>query len=300
MSGRSEIHRAHLGMLLWALIVGLSFPAVAHMSEGLPPLLLTALRFALAAVALCPLVARTPGARPGLAGAVLYGFMGLCIAGFFGAMFWAAHRASALSLSTLYVSVPLLAYGLGRALGVERRDGWLLLALVLGALGALALNWSARHQQDGLRLGPGELGFFAGCVGSALYPVLTKWGLRKGWLPPQAAPRTFFSLLAGSALIGLLGLLTESPRRLGAMTVVDALLLLYLGVISSGLTFWLIQRATATLTPAKVTAYSYLVPFVSFLPLLIRGPSIGWVWMAAIALVVAAVALLLRGQVQAR
>ncbi|MCT7376859.1 hypothetical protein [Chelativorans salis] len=39
-------------MLLWALIVGLSFPAVALMSEGLPPLFLTALRFAIAALAL--------------------------------------------------------------------------------------------------------------------------------------------------------------------------------------------------------------------------------------------------------
>jgi hypothetical protein len=41
------------------------------------------------------------------------------------------------------------------------------------------------------------------------------------------------------------------------MTLSDALLLAYLG--SSGLTFWLLQRATAVLTPGAVTAYSYLV-----------------------------------------
>jgi hypothetical protein len=36
--------RAHYGMLLWVLIVGMSFPAVGMMSEGLPSLLLTAIR----------------------------------------------------------------------------------------------------------------------------------------------------------------------------------------------------------------------------------------------------------------
>jgi hypothetical protein len=48
---------SHLGMLLWALIVGSSFPAVGMMSEGLPPpLLLTAIRFTVAALAILPLV----------------------------------------------------------------------------------------------------------------------------------------------------------------------------------------------------------------------------------------------------
>ena len=117
-------HRvAHLGMLLWALIVGLSFPVVVLMSEGLPPLLLTAIRFAIAALAVGLLVWREPDRWPGLPGLALYAVMGLCLAGFFGTMFWAAHRTTALSMATLYVSVPLLAYGLGRGLGVELRAG---------------------------------------------------------------------------------------------------------------------------------------------------------------------------------
>ncbi len=33
----SRTLRAHLGMLLWALFVGLSFPAVGLLGEGLPP-----------------------------------------------------------------------------------------------------------------------------------------------------------------------------------------------------------------------------------------------------------------------
>ena len=288
--------RAHLGMLLWALIVGLSFPVVGLMSEGLPPMLLTALRFAIAVLAIWPLVWREHDGWPGLAGLALYSLMGACLAGFFGAMFWAAHRATALSMATLFVSVPLLAYGLGRGLGVEPRAGRLLGILVLGAVGALGLAWAeAGGQSGGMQFGAGEAGFFAGCVASAFYPVLSKCGLNKGWLSQHAASRTFWSLLNGSVLIGFLGLIVEAPGALASMTVTDTVLLVYLGVFSSGVTFWLLQRATAVLTPAAVTAYGYLVPAVSMLLLFVQQPHrMGWHWLLGCLLVTLAIVLLLR------
>ena len=57
--------QAHLGMLLWALIVGLSFPAVGLMGKGLPSLLITAMRFVLAVLVVMPLALRkdAPEAR---------------------------------------------------------------------------------------------------------------------------------------------------------------------------------------------------------------------------------------------
>lgn len=137
-----RVTAAHLGMLLWALFVGLSFPAVGLLSEGLPPLLLTAMRFVIAALVLAPLAWRQSDGRPGLRTWLLYALMGLCLAGFFGTMFWVAHRVTALSMATLFVSVPLLAYGLGRGLGVERSAGRLLTILALGAAGALGLAWA--------------------------------------------------------------------------------------------------------------------------------------------------------------
>ena len=287
---------SHLGMLLWALIVGSSFPAVGMMSEGLPPLLLTAIRFAVAALAILPLVWRKSDRWPSLPGLALYAFMGLSLAGFFGTMFWAAHRTSALSMATLYVSVPLLAYFLGRAFGVERRASQLLGILVLGAAGALGLAWSETGRQSSeLQFSLAEAAFFVGCIASAFYPVLSKWGLNHGWLSPSAELRTFWSLLTGSVLVGLLGLIWEDPQLLIPLTITDGLLLLYLGVFSSGITFWLTQRATAVLTPSAVTAYSYLVPFVSMLLLFIEQPQrIGWHWLPGSLLVVLAIALLLK------
>lgn len=286
--------RAHHGMLLWALIVGLSFPAVGVMSEGLPPLLLTAIRFAIAALAIYPLLWRNHR-WPSLAGLGLYALMGLSLAGFFGTMFWAAHRTSALSMATLYVSVPLLAYFLGRLLGVEQRASRLLIILVLGAVGALLLAWAETGGQlNELQFGLAEVAFFIGCIASALYPVLSKWGLKRNWLSPYAEVRTFWSLLTGSVLVGLLALTAEAPQQLVKMTALDALVLVFLGVFSSGMTFWLTQRATAVLTPGAVTAYSYLVPFVSMLLLFIAQPQlISWHWLAGTLLVVIAIVLLL-------
>lgn len=287
---------AHQEMLLWALIVGLSFPAVGLLSEGLPPLLLTALRFCIAALALAPLIWRHPGVLPSLPGLALYALMGLSLAGFFGAMFWAAHRTSALTMATLYVSVPLLAYFFGRVIGVEQRAVKLLGILAMGAMGALGLAWAeSAGQFNEVQLGIGAAIFFLGCIASALYPVLSKWGIAREWLSPRAEVRTFWSLVIGAALIALPGAFGDQPQRLLQMTLLDTLLLVYLGVFSSGVTFWLMQRATAVLTPGAVTAYSYLVPFVSMLVLFFTEPQrIGWQWLPGSVVVLVAIALLLR------
>lgn len=296
ISSPQDSRRAHLGMLLWALIVGSSFPAVALMSEGLPPLLLTALRFAIAAIALLPLVWRGPESLPSAKGLALYAVMGLCLAGFFGAMFWAAHRTTALSMAALYVTVPLLAYGLGRGLGVEPPAFRLLLILLLGAAGALGLAWAQNGGQLAtMQLGFAEAIYFLGCISSALYPVLSKWGLKRGLLSPRAESRTFWSLLIGGALIGLLGLALEAPSTLARLTLSDTLVLLYLAIFSSAVTFWLMQRATAVLSPGAVTGYSYLAPFVSMLLLFTQQPEqIGWQWLPGSLMVLLATALLLR------
>ncbi len=283
-------------MLLWAGLVGLSFPAVGLMSE-LPPLSLTALRFAIACAGLWWLARRSPDFLPSWQLLPLYALMGFCLAGFFGAMFWAAHHATALSMATLYVSVPLLAFLLGLGLRVER-PGWRLPAiLAVGALGALGLAVAEAWQQGGrLRFGAGEAVFFLGCFSAALYPVLSKWGLATGRLPGAAAVRTFWSLGLGGVLIGLVGLVAEPVERLVAMTTADLALLIYLGLCSSALTFWLMQRATAALTPGMVTAYGYLVPFVSMLLLFVQSPeSVDWVWLPGSVLVLLAMALLMRG-----
>ncbi|WP_205633613.1 DMT family transporter [Labilithrix luteola] len=292
--------RAHLEMLLRAVILGLSFTVVGLTREGLPPLLLTALRFAVGAVALLPLMRRTPERLPGMAALAVYSVLGLCQAAFFGAMFWAAHRISALSMTVLYVSVPFLAYCFGLGFRVEHPSGRLLGILALGACGSLGISWAESGGrlagvQGGLHLGAGETVFFAGCLGLALYSVLTRWALSRRWLSERAVVRTFWSLVIGGVLVGALGLIEEKLQGLADLKLSDVLLLAYLGVFSTGGTFWLMQRAGAVLTPAAASAYSYAPPIVSMLVLFVTEPqSISWRWLPGAVLVVLAIALLQR------
>lgn len=293
-----ETAGAHGSMLLWAALVGLSFPAVSRLGEGLPPLTLTALRFVVAALVLAPLVARRATQLPGLRESAVYAFLGASLAAFFAAMFWAGERASALSLSTLYVTVPLLTYLLGLAFGVERWTGGRFALLALGAAGALGLNVAASSGPAASPgFGSGEAAFLLGCGATALYPVVTRWGLERGWLTQPAGLRAFWSLLAGALLIGAVGLAVEDTARLAAMTGRDAWLLAYLAAFGSAGTFWLMQRAAAVLRPSTVTAYSYLVPLASLLLLIATQPrQPAWSWLPGGAAVLLAMALLMRQQ----
>jgi drug/metabolite transporter (DMT)-like permease len=123
--------------------------------------------------------------------------------------------------------------------------------------------------------------------------VLSRWGLERGWLPPSARARTLWSLAAGALLIGAAGLVVESPGSLLSLNRSDWLILAYLGVVSSGATFWLMQRATEVLTPGAVMAYTYLTPFVSIALLIVETPSLlDWRWLPGSVLVLVAIFLL--------
>lgn len=230
---------------------------------------------------------------------LLYAVLGLCLAGFFGTMFWAAHRVTGLSMAALSVSVPLLAYGFGRILRVETGDWRFLGIFALGSVGALTL---AIAQSNGdtnrFQFGWNEVAFFCGCAALALYPVLSKWGLVHGLLSSDPAIRTFWSLVTGAILIAIAGFYAEPVDALSNMHWRDVMLVAYLGVFSSGATFWLLQRAAGALSPGTVTAYNYLVPVVSMLVLFVTRPEmIGLQWLPGSVLVILAVGLLRRASV---
>lgn len=293
-----KTRNAHAGLLLSSLIVGFSFPAVGLISENLPPLSLTAIRFTIASVALWLLARPCAGKWPGWPGIGIHFVQGACLAGFFGTMFWAARHASAVSMASIFVSVPLTAYAMGRLAGVERGSIRLLSILLTGAVGALALVWAdARSGTTQAGFGWAELAFLLACSGVALNSVLSKLGLERDWLSRHAELRAFWNLGCGSVLMAVAALIFEPWQSLKNASSLDALLLVYLALFSSALTFWLSQRATAALTPGAVTAYGYLSPFVSMLLLFLTDPhQIGWQWLPGSSLVVTAIAFLMQTQ----
>lgn len=221
-------HRAHRTMLLRAVLLGLSFSAVGLMAKGLPPLLLTSLRFLIAGIAVFPLLWLADRRMPTVPEIMIYSVLGLCQAIFFGGMFWAAHRMSAVSMTILYVSVPFLTYCLGLAFRVERPSGRLLGILATGAVGALGLAWAesgaeGRSAVGGLAFGTPEGVFFAGCISLALYGVVSKWGIAQSRLPDDATARTFWSLALGCVIVGAVGFVFEEPTALARLDLSDML-----------------------------------------------------------------------------
>lgn len=256
---------AHLMMLLWALLVGSSFPLAATFDDALSPLWLTVVRFFIAAALMFPWVVRQEAWLPRSFRAWLgYALLGIFLAAFFGSQFVALNLTSALSVAALFVTLPSIAWLLARLAGIEHSGVGRLLVLLMGAAGALGLNLHGRAGElEGFGLG--EWLFLAGCACSAAYSVSSRVLVLRDWLPANPLLATFWSLLIGAVLMMLLAQSgaaeTESFWQL--LSLRDLGVLALLALFASFMTFWILQSAMQVLMPSSVAAYSYLTPLVS-------------------------------------
>ncbi|SEG75207.1 DMT family transporter [Marinobacterium lutimaris] len=264
---------AHLMMLLWALLVGGSFPLAATFDRDLSPLWLTVVRFFIAAALMLPWVIRQPGWLPNTAKAWGgYTLLGVFLAVFFGTQFAALNLTSALSVAALFVTLPAIAWLLARLAGIERSGIGRLLVLLVGAAGALGLNLQGRAGSFS-GFGLGEWLFLAGCACSAAYSVSSRVLVLRDWLPANPLLATFWSLLIGALLMMLLAQVEggDSERFWQLLGLRDIAVLGLLALFASFMTFWILQSAMQVLMPSSVAAYSYLTPLVSLALALYAG-----------------------------
>ncbi|WP_271410051.1 DMT family transporter [Pseudomonas sp. Q1-7] len=244
---------AHASMLLWALLVALSFFAAAEVNPSLDALPLTALRLLLSGSLFLPvLLLRRPGppsARALLAHIVLGGLL----ATYFGSLFEALKHTKALDTALLYVSVPLLTLG-GERLLLGKPVLQRLWPTLVAALGALALLGLDNAHFDAYAYGL----YGIGCLAMALYGPLSQ--RLKPWLggDRSAASLACGNLLTGGLLLALASTLGQRWDGLEGIALRDIGWLLYLALTATLATFWLLHRAIRWLPPATVIAYSYL------------------------------------------
>ena len=205
---------AHLGMILYTLIIAGSFPVVAAITSGLDSMVLTFWRFLLATlvfVAMLPFIkdARLPGWRDMGRYAVVVGSYGF----FFILMFEALKETSPLNTSTIYTTLPLLTLLFGGVLGDPIR---------LRQLGILALSMAAAlwvifrgdwNRMLALQFSRGDLIFFLGNISLAVYVL----ALKKLARDESKVCFTFYSLL-----VATLALLVASWWRLGTLPLPGA------------------------------------------------------------------------------
>jgi len=248
----------HVLMLLASVLVASSFTVGAAITHGLPPEILTLVRFLLATFFFTPLVVWRyglvlPGGRQ-LAG---YCAISACIVGFFWCMFEALRYTSALNTSVIFTLVPGIsgiysAVWLGERLGRQR-----LLALILGVPGALWVIFRGDLERlFALDINRGDLLFLAGCFLMAAYPPMVKRLHRN----ESMVVMTYWVLVTG---VGWLLLLAAPGLAAVEWWKVEPRVwagILYLAIFTTIVTFYVTQLAIPHLGPTRVTAYSYFYP----------------------------------------
>lgn len=248
----------HIAMLSFSALVAGSF-ALGHMAaKDIDPTALTAARFLLAAILVGTIAAIGPGIkRKHFRSPWRYAALGAPMAIYFVLMFVGLQTATAVSTSAVFTLTPLMSALFGWMLLRQITTPWIALALGIGAIGAL---WVIFRADLGAFLafdiGSGETIFFFGCIAHALYtPLVPK--LNRG---EPTIVLTAGMLAAGAVLLIVLGFPRIAATPWLELSPIVYGVLAYLTIVTTGLTFFLVQFAAMRLPASKVMAYTYLTP----------------------------------------
>jgi len=254
-------------MVLAAMLVSTSFTVGAAITRGLDPIVLTLVRFTLAAALFGPLVHVRYGLGFSPSLFLRSSLISACLVIFFCCMFLSLRFTSALNTSVIFALVPSISGGYALFINKERLGRGQMLALLCGMVGVFWVIFRGEPEQLlAMQWNRGDLIFLGGCFAMGLYTPLIK-RLHRG---ESMAVMTFWVLVSGS-----LWLLIFAGPRLSAVAWSTVPLFVWLGVaylaiFTTIITFFLTQYAVPFLGPTKVMAYSYLYPgFVLILDLLL-------------------------------
>jgi drug/metabolite transporter (DMT)-like permease len=275
------------------LIWGSTYLAIRYAIETLPPFLMAGVRYLIAG-AILYVFARRSGApaptRRHWGSAFVLG--ALLFVGGNGGVVWAEqHIASGLA-ALLVATVPLWMVLLDWLRpGGSRPGGAVAAGLVLGTLGVALLvgPGAAEGAVDLLGAGAVILGALAWAAGSLAAGRLP--------LPKEMALASAMEMLAGGALLSVVGLLAGEGGRLSlaAVTPRSLLALAYLITFGSLVAFSAYLYLLRETSPARAATYAYVNPVVAVaLGALLGGEALSSRMIAASAVIVAAVALIAR------
>jgi len=249
----------HLLLFISTTIVSTSFIVADIIAEALDPLALTFVRFCIAALLLLPIVALKHGLKISLRSFWGYATISGCLVIFFWAMFLSLRYTTPLNVSVLFTLVPVISALFTTAVNRERTSGLLLCALVVGLAGAVWVIFEGDFARiSSLVWNRGDLIFFGGCLGMALYTPLIK-RVHRG--EPMEV-MTFWILVSGCIWLLPGSFLAIRTSGLGPVSASVWLWIVYLALFSTVVTFYITQHATRRIGPTIVISYSYLYPML--------------------------------------
>ena len=248
----------HGAMLLFSLCVSVSYILGALVANDIEPGAITAARFLIGAIVMGTLLFFSKSfKKEDFKKPWRFFVLGLSIVIYFVLMFEALKTASSLSLAVVFTLTPFIALFLEHFLKKKvTLKGFL--AISLGAIGAIWVIFEGNLKNLlAFKIGYGELLFFWGCVGHALYAILIPI-LNKG---ENAASQTLGTLSAGFLILILIFTNDVLGTNWLSLSPLIWITIVYLATIATAFTFFLIQFAAKRISASKVMAYTYAVPF---------------------------------------
>lgn len=245
-------------MFVSATLVATSFTVGKAITPFLDPVVLTLIRFSVAALLFAPYVRHRYGLRtPNRSDIIRYSLISGALVGFFWLMFLSLRITTPLNTGAIFTTVPGISGIYSWFLLRERLGPYRVLALLLAMTGALWVIFEGDLQRlSSLDLNHGDLLFFGGCLLMALYMPLVKL-LHRG--EPMAV-MTLWILITGCAWLLLFALAKLATIPWASVPVTVWLGIAYLALFTTIVTFFISQWATLHLGPTRVMAYSYLYP----------------------------------------
>jgi drug/metabolite transporter (DMT)-like permease len=285
----------HLAMLAFSALIAGSFSLGGQVANDIAPAALNAVRFALSAAVVGAVIALRGGggdAGRALAAPWRYGLLGGLFAIYFVTMFEGLKTAPPVSAAAVFTLTPVMSGLFGYLLLRQVMGGRILLALALGAAGALWVIFRAELSAlVAFEIGRGEAIFFWGCVAHALYTPLVRV-LNRG---EPILVFTFWTLATTALLIGLYGWPEIVATDWATLRPLVWVAILYTAVAASSMTVFLVQFATMRLPSSKVMAYTYLTPsWVLIWELALGQPLPPMLVLGGVGLTIAALLLLLK------
>ncbi|CFB68998.1 membrane protein [Yersinia enterocolitica] len=289
----TRIVKAHLQMLGFTVLLGGSFIASATISNSLPPMVITWLRYSIASLLfIILLISQGLLKLPSYRDLGRYILISLPPLLYFGCMIISLQTTSALNSSALYTTVPLLSMIMSMVL-LNTKSTWpVIVALLMGILGALLIIFKGDIAQLlQLSLIPSDYLFLFGCLGMALNPIVVK-KLHRG---EQALVLTGWSLICATLLLTAVVAYQLPDIAWRNISLITWSGVLYLATFATALSFFLFQKACIVLSPAKVSGYVYLIPLSVIATNMILGQPINWAEIASgAAIVVIAMGILIK------
>ena len=285
--------QSHLAMLGFSVLVAGSFSLGSIIANDISPIALTAVRFILAAIVIGTIAISTGSVtQAALKSPWRYLVLGGIFSVYFVLMFEGLKTATPVSTVAIFTLIPAVSAIAGFVILGQIVSSRIVVALIIGALGALWVIFRADIQLlSTFSIGRGELIFFVGCIAHAIMPILFRL-LNRGENPLMV---TFGLLISGAIILCIIGAREIIETDWIGLPTIVWVVIFYVSICASAITFVLLQFASMHLPATNVMAYTYLTPIWVLVWELFLGHSVPPLWvLGGVFLAVVSVTLLLK------